>query len=134
MKITIKHYVLRKVVRLLNFLLRHCEIPPAESWQSITLPINKDSIVKVLDMLDYGLLRYARNDGGSGYFVIAIKFKKFSWQSITLPINKDSIVKVLDMLDYGLLRYARNDGGVGRNDEIQQKARNNAQQELECIR
>ena len=71
MKITIKHYVLRKVVRLLNFLLRHCEIPPAESWQSITLPINKDSIVKVLDMLDYGLLRYARNDGGSGYFVIA---------------------------------------------------------------
>ena len=38
------------------------------------------------------------------------------------------------MLDYGLLRYARNDGGVGRNDEIQQKPRNNAQQELECIR
>ncbi|MCI5632868.1 hypothetical protein [Helicobacter sp.] len=26
---------LREVVRFLSFLLRHCEIPPAESWQSI---------------------------------------------------------------------------------------------------
>ncbi|MDY5557367.1 hypothetical protein [Helicobacter sp.] len=26
---------MREVVRFLNFLLRHCEIPPAESWQSI---------------------------------------------------------------------------------------------------